>query len=271
MHPHPSFVALSAGSILSRPADDAAERTAGRGGHFLVEWVEAAPGGSRVRVETGEEAIVVLTGNGARIASGSGRIDVAPRSFCITDAGGATIVLPADGKCVVVTSTPGNRGSIPARNNNEFRDRDVIDIQTMYSRTGSDGPVVHRIDDLPTHDGVRWLQSATLIVALTEARGQRDRSDLDPRVNAVEKGSLAMDGTFVHHLRRPWGPDAEAWRPDEHVAMYAPTLAVTPAGWISTTEWIGDEDHQLLEIWAPIEATGREANIISNAADYVMA
>jgi hypothetical protein len=41
--------------------------------------------------------------------------------------------------------------------------------------------------------------------------------------------SLALQGSFVHHLRYPWTPDKTRWRADEHERYESPSVLVIGA------------------------------------------
>jgi mannose-6-phosphate isomerase-like protein (cupin superfamily) len=99
----------------------------------------------------------------------------------------------------------------------------------------------------------------------------RDVRKLSPHTHAdFEQGSLALSGTYVHHLRYPWGPDMTQWREDEHVEMASPSLLVVPPLVVHTSRNIGDAPGYLVDIFAPPRVDFSRKGVVCNADDYPM-
>jgi mannose-6-phosphate isomerase-like protein (cupin superfamily) len=99
----------------------------------------------------------------------------------------------------------------------------------------------------------------------------RDVRKLSPHTHAdFEQGSLALSGTYVHHLRYPWGPDMTQWREDEHVEMASPSLLVVPPLVVHTSRNIGDAPGYLVDIFAPPRVDFSRKGVVCNADEYPM-
>jgi mannose-6-phosphate isomerase-like protein (cupin superfamily) len=117
---------------------------------------------------------------------------------------------------------------------------------------------------------LKFLQSATMSINWVEYDGPRDRTSLSPHHHEdFEQGSLAISGTFIHHLRMPWGRNADHWREDEHIHAEAGTMLVIPPHIVHTSEGIGEGKHVLIDIFAPPRRDFIRKNWVFNASDYV--
>lgn len=98
----------------------------------------------------------------------------------------------------------------------------------------------------------------------------RDVGKLSPHSHTdFEQGSLALAGTYVHHLRYPWGPNMNLWRDDEAQQMGSPSLLVVPPKVIHTSRNI-DAPGVLLDIFAPPRWDFSKKGQVCNGAEYPM-
>jgi hypothetical protein len=93
---------------------------------------------------------------------------------------------------------------------------------------------------------------------------------MSPHVHAdFEQASLCLDGSFVHHIRWPWGTDQRQWRADEHEICAGPSLAVIPPGTVHTSQQVGTGINQLVDIFVPPRADFSAMDgWVLNASDY---
>jgi len=126
---------------------------------------------------------------------------------------------------------------------------------------------------LPDHDRPetlnRLFQSSNLMVNIFRPRlVPRDMAELSPHSHAdFQQGSLALEGTWIHHLRFPWGKDMRQWQDDEHIEVASPSLIVIPETVIHTSQNL--TSGRLIDIFAPPRADfAGKSGVVCNAADY---
>jgi hypothetical protein len=101
---------------------------------------------------------------------------------------------------------------------------------------------------------------------------RRDERKLSPHSHEdFEQMSLALQGSFVHHLRYPWTPDKTRWRGDEHERYESPSVLVIPARVIHTSQDIGEGTTWLIDIFAPPRRDfASKPGFVLNRAEYPM-
>lgn len=127
--------------------------------------------------------------------------------------------------------------------------------------------------DVPQEQGRfgRLIRSRDFMVNYIYPRpGPRDRKTLSPHSHDdFQQCSLCLEGTYVHHLRWPWGTNAEEWRPDDHETCGAPSVAVIPATVLHTSEAVGQGTNFLVDVFCPPRHDfSRQPGWVLNAAEY---
>jgi mannose-6-phosphate isomerase-like protein (cupin superfamily) len=120
---------------------------------------------------------------------------------------------------------------------------------------------------------MRLFRSTNLMVNLFLPWPEpRDETRLSPHAHDdFEQISLALEGTFKHHLRYPWVPDKTRWRDDEHVVFSSPSVLVIPARVVHTSQNIGNGVARLVDIFAPPRLDfSSKPGFVLNAAEYPM-
>lgn len=100
--------------------------------------------------------------------------------------------------------------------------------------------------------------------------GPRDRALLSPhKHDDFQQCSLCLAGQYVHHIRWPWGTNADTWREDAHAVCGAPSVAIIPARALHTSEAVDPGINQLVDIFCPPrEDFTAQPGWVLNAGDY---
>jgi len=120
---------------------------------------------------------------------------------------------------------------------------------------------------------MRVFRSTNLMINIfVPWTSRRDERRLSPHSHEdFEQMSLALKGSFVHHLRYPWSPDKTRWRNDEHEHYDSPSVLVIPARVIHTTQDVGEGSTWLIDIFAPPRMDfSSKPGFVLNAAEYPM-
>lgn len=223
---------------------------------------------------SGTEAILLLPRVSAKI-SGSAAADLEGHSVTILARGSYSVQLGHAGEAYILSTDRLDGGASDAINASTYIEPDtrVQPIGDPFTPARALKPVrSYRVEDIaipPDNGRLRFLQSETMSLNWVEYEGERGRDALSPHSHkSFEQASLAIEGEFIHHLRTPWGRNANLWREDEHVKAPAASLIVIPPEIIHTTEGVGDGRHVLVDIFAPARRDFIAKNWVFNAADY---
>lgn len=127
--------------------------------------------------------------------------------------------------------------------------------------------------DFPIEKGRfgRIFRCTTIMVNFLDPRhGPRDPSTLSPHEHAdFQQCSLVLEGTYFHHMRRPWLSDKRLWVDDIHAEIGAPSVTFIPAQVIHTSESFGNGRNHLVDVFCPPRHDFSDKDDwVMNADDY---
>jgi hypothetical protein len=263
-----------------KPAEDqnGARTWYARGQNFIIAYSDAEKGGVLSRTNQPDEYVVLLPdpGAGAEIAWGRERVTVSGHSITFVPAGASSVTLLGAAKVVRMMTTRSE------------------DLARMCSNAASYATAHHNLppfEPWPEAAGGRKIRTYSLDVAVTPGRfgrifrcstfmvnflepknGPRDTTKMSPHHHDdFEQCSLALAGTFIHHMRWPWTTDMGQWRNDDHERCGSPSIAVIPPPAIHTSQAMDPKLNILVDVFCPPRVDFSEKpGWVLNEADYPM-
>lgn len=259
-----------------------AERGAGieswyaRGQNFLLAYSRVEAGAELTRLHQADEYVLLLPDAASRVVVQANGEQQEIDGFTITmiPPGDSRITVREGGQLIRLFST---------------RSADLAALADNAATYDTPNPNVPPFQPWPDPVGGYRIRSYTLDVADEPGRfgkifrcttfmvnifppqiGPRDPAKLSPHQHDdFEQGSLAVGGTYIHHLRWPWTANLADWRDDEHVSCGSPSLCVIPPKVIHTSAAVDPEVNLLIDIFSPPRKDFSDmAGWVLNAADY---
>jgi len=251
-----------------------------RSGNMVVVVTRAKAGTVIERIANSDESMLLLPGGvGAQIEAGGESIEASGDSLTILPPGSSRVTLRNAGYVVRICSNKAKDLVAAASNSRAYADGapELAPIVPWPDPVGGFRLRHYPLGEIASPDPsplkMRLFRSTNLMINVFLPWPQpRDETKLSPHAHDdFEQISLALEGTFAHHLRYPWTPDKTAWRADEHVVFGSPSLLVIPARVIHTSHNIGNDTARLVDIFAPPRLDfSRRDGFVLNAHDYPM-
>ncbi|HEU4628051.1 MAG TPA: hypothetical protein VFS52_25080 [Steroidobacteraceae bacterium] len=245
------------------PVDDDAN---GRGWYtrsqnLIVHWIEAKPGATFSRTAQLDEYMIIVPDDDTPYEASAKGDSVRGNGYqlLIVPPGDSTLSLPRGGRIVRLFTTQSPDLNAKCANAATYARPDPSHPPFKPWPAPRDGYKL-RVYDLQKGDrtpgqmGPIWRCSTIMVNFPPPGRRARDVTKMSPHSHYdFDQCSLVFAGTYVHHLRWPWGLNKNDWRDDEHVQVGAPSATMIPARVIHTSEaqQPGPEGNRMADIFAP--------------------
>jgi hypothetical protein len=255
---------------------DATQKTwVSRGQNFVVAYSDAKPGAVFERKGQVDEYVLLLpeAGTTVTVEAGGETKQIGGYSITFVPAGDSRISVTAGGPVIRLITTQNADIVALASNNEKYAGPhpQIPDFQAWPDPVGGFRIRSYSLDvpDTPGRFG-KIFRCTTFMVNVFPPAGPRDPAKLSPHHHDdFEQCSLAIGGTFVHHLRWPWTANLADWRADEHEECGSPSIAVIPPRVIHTSASTEPSDNLLVDIFSPPRVDfSNMAGWVLNADDY---
>ena len=246
-----------------------------RGANFVIAVSRVSAGASLRRTDNPDESAVLLPEIGAAIEAAGERVEAGPETLTIVPPGASTVTARGDGLLGRVFSARAADLAARAANASAYAAGapDVAPLVPWPDPPGGFRLRHYKLADYAKADSnMRIFRCTNLMINVLAKRATaRDVTKLSPHSHAdFEQGSLAVQGTYVHHLRYPWTPDMTAWRADEHLEIGSPSVTVIPPNVVHTSRNIGGAGW-LIDVFAPPRVDfSTKPGLVCNADEYPM-
>ncbi len=258
--------------------EDALQRSwFARGQNFVVAYADAKAGAVFERQDQADEYVLLLPEAGTAVTVEADGETQAIGGYSITfiPPGASKVTVTAGGSVIRLITT---------------QNADVVALASNGDRYAGPHPQIPPFEawpdpvggfrvrsyslDVPDEPGRfgKIFRCTTFMVNVFPPAGPRDPAKLSPHHHDdFEQCSLAIGGTFVHHLRWPWTANLADWQADEHEECGSPSIAVIPPRVIHTSASIDPGANLLVDIFSPPRVDfSNMAGWVLNAADYPM-
>ena len=262
------------------PVDDDAN---GRGWYtrsqnLLVHYIEAAPGATFSRAGQTDEYMIVLPDDDTPYeVSANGETKRGDgHQLVIVPPGDSDIHLPNGGRVVRLFTTQSTDLNAKCANGDIYAvpDPSVPPFKAWPAPPDGFKLRVYNLQKTrnPGELGPIWRCTTIMLNFPPPGGGPRDVTKMSPHShNDFDQCSLILAGSFVHHMRWPWGLNKNDWREDEHFLAESPSATMIPARVVHTSESCapGPEGNRMADIFAPPRLDfSLQPGWIKNADEY---
>ena len=279
--PHTVYYPAEYGLFYKDPPqeiDGAGKHWYGRGQNILIAYSEAAPGARFERKGQVDEYVALIPNRatpvvaeaGAQVETRDGHVIV------IMPPGDSALTLPQGGRLVRLFTPKADDIAGKCANAASFAQAHVTVAPLTPWPAPKDGYKIRAYSlDVPPEAGRFgriWRCTTMMVNFLDPQHGPRDVTKLSPHNHDdFEQCSLALEGSFTHHLRWPWTVNMNIWREDEHALVHSPSITIIPPPAIHTSRGMDAGVNQLVDIFAPPRLDfSNKPGWVLNAADYPM-
>jgi hypothetical protein len=247
-----------------------------RGQNFIVAYSEGKAGGSFARDAQPDEYAIIIPDKetSIEVTTAEGTTAIPGYSVVFVPPGASSVRMVTSGRIVRLFTPKSEDLAARASNADAFSGPhpNVPPFQPWPEPSGGLKLKWYTLDvpDDPSRFGRIYRCTTFMINYLNPRLGPRPRDQVSPHHHDdFEQCSLALEGTFTHHLRWPWTTDMNIWREDEHLFCKSPSICVIPPPSIHTTTGESAGVNQLVDIFAPPRMDfSKKPGWILNEADY---
>lgn len=249
-----------------------------RGQNFIVALTEAEPGAVLSRDGQPDEYMILLEHPETRVVvvAGGETREVPGYSVVIVPPGDSQVSVPDAGRVVRLFSTRSEDLAARCANADSYAapHPHIPPFEPWPEPVGGYKIRAYSLD-VPAEEGrfgKIWRCTTFMVNFFDPYYGQRDTTLLSPHHHDdFEQCSLALQGSYMHHIRWPWTKDMATWREDDHELCGSPSVCVIPPPSIHTSRWLDDGKNQLVDIFSPPRVDfSRQDGWVLNADEYPM-
>lgn len=249
-----------------------------RGQNFVVAYSEAKVGAVFARDAQPDEYAIIVEDKGTvlEVTTAEGTTTVPGYSVVFVPPGASSVRVVSGGKIVRLFTPRSEDLAMRASNADAYAGPhpNVPPFQPWPEPAGGLRLKWYTLDvpQDPSRFGRIYRCTTFMINYLEPRQGPRARDQVSPHHHDdFEQCSLALEGTFTHHIRWPWTTNMDVWKEDEHLHCGSPSICVIPPPAIHTSTGEDAGVNQLVDIFSPPRLDfSQKAGWVLNAADYPM-
>ncbi|MER6936218.1 hypothetical protein ABTX24_23805 [Nocardioides sp. NPDC127514] len=251
-----------------------------RGQNFVLAFSWAAEGEVFTRTEQKDEYVVLVPRAGTKVRAAADigpDTDVEGPALLVMPPGASELEIHGDGPVIRLFTTEAEDLVARCRNQDDYAEAHAHVAPLVAWPGPVDGHRIraYRIGEHPyepTRFGRLFRCSTFMVNWFDPDQGPRDPDALSPHLHDdFEQCSLALEGSYVHHIRSPWTSRLSDWREDDHRLVASPSIAIIPPPALHTSQSVGQVRNHLIDIFCPprVDFSNQDGWVI-NAAEYPM-